>query len=177
VAIIMLLLTMSDRIGMRLQRVFAFLMGGITVSYWEQILIILPLVIVGIAAARFLAVRLNAFSIGEDGAAYLGVNVEREKAIILGVGALLTACAVSIGGLIGFVGLIMPHAMRLILGPDHRLLIPATAIAGAAFIVTADLLARTIFSPAEIPVGVLTALIGAPFFVYLLRRSRREYAF
>ena len=97
--------------------------------------------------------------------------------LILGIGSLLTACAVSIGGLIGFVGLIMPHAMRLSLGPDHRLLLPASALAGASFLMLADLLARTLLSPAQIPVGVLTALIGAPFFIYLLRHARREYAF
>ena len=177
VAIIMLLLTMSDRLGLKLQQVFSFLMGGITVTYWQQLAVIAPLVIGGIVLTRFFASHLNAFSVGEEGAAYLGIDVEREKKIILGFGSLLTACAVSMGGLIGFVGLIMPHAMRLLLGPDHRLLLPASAISGAAFLVVADLLARTLLSPAEIPVGVLTALIGAPFFIYLLRCSRREYAF
>ena len=177
VAIVMLLLTMSDRLGLRLQQVFSFLMGGISVTYWQQIAVISPLVLIGIIIAQLFAGHLNAFSVGEEGAAYLGINVEREKMIILGIGSLLTACAVSIGGLIGFVGLIMPHAIRLILGPDHRLLLPASALAGASFLMLADLLARTLLSPAEIPVGVLTALIGAPFFIYLLRRMRREYAF
>lgn len=177
VAIVMLLLTMSDRLGLRLHQVFVFLMGGISVTYWQQVAVIAPIVLGGIVATRFFAVHLNAFSVGEEGAAYLGIDVEREKRIILGLGSLLTACAVSLGGLIGFVGLIMPHAMRLVLGPDHRLLLPAAAMAGAAFIVIADLLARTLLGPAEIPVGVLTALIGAPFFIYLLRRARREYAF
>jgi len=177
VAIVMLLLTMSDRLGLRIQQVFAFLMGGISVTYWQQIAVIAPLVLIGIIVTQFFAGHLNAFSIGEEGASYLGIDVEREKMIILGIGSLLTACAVSLGGLIGFVGLIMPHAMRLILGPDHRLLLPASALAGASFLVIADLLARTLLSPAEIPVGVLTAIIGAPFFIYLLRRSRREYAF
>ena len=177
VAMVMLLLTMSDRLGLRIHQVLAFLMGGISVTYWQQIAVITPLVFIGIITAQFFAGHLNAFSIGEEGAAYLGIDVEREKIIILGIGSLLTACAVSLGGLIGFVGLIMPHAMRLILGPDHRLLLPASALAGAFFLVIADLLARTLLSPAEIPVGVLTALIGAPFFIYLLRRSRREYAF
>ena len=177
VAVIMLLLTINDRLGLKLHQVFSFLMGGISVTYWQQILVIAPLVLAGIVAARFLAAHLNAFSVGEEGAAYLGIDVEREKRIVLGLGSLLTACAVSLGGLIGFVGLIIPHAMRLVLGPDHRLLIPASALAGAAFLVIADLLARTLLSPAEIPVGVLTALIGAPFFIYLLNRARREYAF
>ena len=112
VAIVMLLLTMSDRLGLRIQQVFSFLMGGISVTYWQQIAVISPLVVLGIVAAMFFAVHLNAFSIGEEGAAYLGIDVEREKMIILGIGALLTACAVSIGGLIGFVGLIIPHAVE-----------------------------------------------------------------
>jgi len=173
----MLLLTMSDRLGLRLQQVFSFLMGGISVTYWQQIVVIAPIVLIGIIATQFFAIHLNAFSVGEEGAAYLGIDVEREKMVILGIGSLLTACAVSIGGLIGFVGLIMPHTMRLILGPNHRLLLPASALAGASFLMLADLLARTLLSPAQIPVGVLTALIGAPFFIYLLRRTRREHAF
>jgi iron complex transport system permease protein len=82
-----------------------------------------------------------------------------------------------LSGLVGFVGLVMPHAVRLVLGPDHRLLIPAAALAGATFLVVADTLARTVLAPTELPVGILTALIGAPFFIYLLRRTRREYAF
>jgi len=147
------------------------------VTYWQQIVVIAPIVLIGIIATQFFAIHLNAFSVGEEGAAYLGIDVEREKMVILGIGSLLTACAVSIGGLIGFVGLIMPHTMRLILGPNHRLLLPASAFAGASFLMLADLLARTLLSPAQIPVGVITALIGAPFFIYLLRRTRREYAF
>ena len=177
VAIIMLLLSISNNLGTRLQEVFAFLMGGISIIYWQQIAVIAPVVIASIIAACFFAIHLNAFSIGEEGASYLGINVEREKFFILGIGSLLTACAVSLAGLIGFVGLIIPHAIRLVLGPDHRFLLPASAAAGAIFLVIADLLARTLLSPAEIPVGVLTALIGAPFFIYLLRRARREYAF
>ena len=110
-------------------------------------------------------------------AAYLGIEVERNKILILALGSLLTAAAVSISGLIGFVGLVMPHAVRLSLGPDHRLLLPASALAGAIFVVIADLLARIVLAPVEIPIGVITALVGAPFFLILLRRSRREYAF
>jgi iron complex transport system permease protein len=152
-------------------------MGSISVSGWNQIIIIAPLVVGGIVAARFLASRLNALSLGEEGAAYLGINVEREKLLVLGLGSLLTAAAVSISGLVGFVGLVVPHAVRLVLGADHRLLLPASALSGAAFIVLADLLARTLLAPREIPLGVITAIIGAPFFIYLLRRHRREYAF
>ncbi len=176
-AIIAFLMSMSDRLNLNLYSVYSFLMGRISVTSWGQIAVIAPLVIGGIIGARFFAFHLNAFSLGEEGAAYLGVEVERDKILILALGSLLTAAAVSISGLVGFVGLVMPHAVRLSLGPDHRLLLPASALAGAAFVVIADLLARTLLAPVEIPVGIITALIGAPFFIYLLRRTRREYAF
>lgn len=176
-AFITFMMAISDRLNLDLHAVYSFLMGHISVTGWGQIAAITPLVIGGIIAARFFAFRLNAFSLGEEGAAYLGIEVERDKMLILALGSLLTAAAVSISGLIGFVGLVTPHAMRLMLGPDHRMLLPASALAGAAFVVIADLLARTILAPVEIPVGVITALIGAPFFLYLLRHSRREYTF
>lgn len=177
VSAMFLLMAVSGKMGVKLPQVFSFLMGGISVSGWQKIIFVAPLVLIGIFLARLSAFHLNAFSLGEEGAAYLGINVERDKAIILAIGSLLTACAVSLGGLIGFVGLVIPHAVRLVLGPDHRLLLPAAALAGGAFLLLADLLARTLMAPSEIPVGIITALIGAPFFIYLLRRTRREYAF
>ncbi|MFC1994435.1 FecCD family ABC transporter permease [Chloroflexota bacterium] len=176
-AAISLIMALSGRFQVDLRAVLSFLMGSVSVTDWQQIAIIAPLVIAGIVAAMFFALHLNAFSLGEEGAAYLGIDVEREKLIILALGSLLTAVAISLGGLIGFVGLVMPHAVRLVLGPEHRLLLPASALAGAAFLVVADTLARTVLAPTEIPVGIITALIGAPFFLYLLRRTRREYAF
>jgi len=177
VACMSLLITVSDSLQTRLHSVFSFLMGSLSVSGWNQIIAVAPLIVIGIVVARFFAFHLNAFALGEEGAAHLGVNVEREKLVILGLGSLLTACAVSLSGVVGFVGLVVPHAMRLALGPDHRLLLPASALAGAAFLVIADMIARTVLAPTEIPVGVFTALVGAPFFIYLLRRTRREYAF
>jgi iron complex transport system permease protein len=105
------------------------------------------------------------------------VNVERRKLALLMVGSLLTAAAVSVSGLVGFIGLVVPHVARLLFGSDHRFLLPASALVGSIFLVLADLLARMLMSPAEIPVGVITALVGAPFFIYLLRRSKREYMF
>lgn len=176
-AVISFLMAISDRVNLDLHSVYSFLMGHVSVVGWEQIAVVAPLVIGGIIGGRFFAYHLNAFSLGEEGAAYLGIDVERDKVLILALGSLLTAAAVSIGGLIGFVGLVMPHAVRLSLGPDHRLLLPASALAGALFVVVADLLARVVLAPAEIPVGIITAIVGAPFFLYLLRRSRREYAF
>jgi iron complex transport system permease protein len=175
-AVMFFMVTLSGKPGL-LQNVYSFLMGSVSVSGWNKIIIVAPLIIGGVIAARFLAFRLNAFALGEEGAAYLGIDVERDKLIVLALGSLLTAAAVSISGLVGFVGLVVPHAMRLLFGPDHRLLLPAAAIFGGAFVVLADLLARTMLSPREIPLGILTAMIGAPFFIYLLRRTRREYAF
>lgn len=176
-AVMAFMMSMSDRFGLNLHSVYSFLMGHISVTGWGQIAVIAPLVIGGIIGARFFAFHLNAFSLGEEGAAYLGIEIERDKILILALGSLLTAAAVSISGLVGFVGLVVPHAARLSLGPDHRLLLPASALAGAAFLVIADLLARILLAPVEIPVGVITAIIGAPFFIYLLRHTRREYAF
>ena len=176
-AVMAFMMSMSDRFGLNLHSVYSFLMGHISVTSWGQIAIIAPLVIGGIIGARFFAFHLNAFSLGEEGAAYLGIEIERDKILILALGSLLTAAAVSISGLVGFVGLVVPHAVRLSLGPDHRFLLPASALVGAAFLIIADLLARILLAPVEIPVGVITAIIGAPFFIYLLRHSRREYAF
>jgi iron complex transport system permease protein len=176
-ALMFLLIALSDDLHPRIQSVYMFLMGGVSVSGWEQLAVIAPLVLAGVLAARLMAFRLNAFALGEEGAAYVGIEVERDKLVILALGSALTAAAVSISGLIGFVGLVVPHAVRLVLGPEHRLLVPASAAVGAAFVVIADLLARTIISSGELPVGIITALIGAPFFIYLLRRSGREYAF
>lgn len=176
-AIMAFLISMSQRLDLNLHSVYSFLFGHISVTGWGQLAILAPLVIGGIIGARFFALHLNAFSLGEEGAASVGVEVERDKMLILALGSLLTAAAVSISGLVGFVGLVVPHAVRLTLGPDHRLLLPASALAGGAFVVIADLIARIVLAPMEIPVGVVTAVVGAPFFIYLLRRTRREYAF
>jgi len=176
-AITWFMLSISGEFQHKLGAVFDFLIGAIRVGNWLQIAVSACLILGGIVLAQFFAFRLNAFSLGEESAAYLGINVERDKLLILGLGSLLTAYAVCLGGLIGFVGLVTPHAMRLVLGPDHRLLLPAAALAGASFLVLADLGARIIFAPTELRLGILTALIGAPFFIYLLRRYRKEYAF
>ncbi len=176
-AVMAFIMLINDRLGLNMHLVFTFLQGRISVSGWEHLAVISPLIIGGIISAHFYAVHLNAFSLGEEGAAYLGIEVERSKLGILALGSLLTAAAVSISGLVGFVGLVVPHAVRLSIGPDHRMLLPASALAGASFVVLADLLARSLLAPLEIPVGIVTAIIGAPFFLYLLRRTRKEYAF
>jgi len=116
---------------------------------------------------------LNVLQLGEEQAAQLGVNVERVKLILIGAATLATAAAVSVSGLIGFVGLIVPHAVRLLWGTDYRLVLPMSTLVGAVFLLWADTIARTVLAPTEIPVGVVTALCGAPFFLYLLRQRKR----
>jgi iron complex transport system permease protein len=115
---------------------------------------------------------LNLMALGEERAAQLGVEVERFKRLALATGALLAAAAVSVSGVIGFVGLMTPHILRVVLGADHRRLLPATILGGATLVVLADLASRTVLAPEEIPVGAVTALLGGPFFLYLLRRER-----
>ena len=160
-----------------LQRIVLWTMGGVSASGWSQLIAVTPLIALGLILASGLMNDLNAFLLGEEQAAALGIGVERKKFILLIVGALLTGAAVSLSGLVGFVGLIVPHVVRLMLGPEHRRLLPASVITGAIFLVLADLLARTLIAPSEIPLGVVTALIGAPFFIYLLRRTKRDYTF
>ncbi|MBT6146118.1 MAG: iron chelate uptake ABC transporter family permease subunit, partial [Gemmatimonadetes bacterium] len=142
---------------------------------WEHVHMVWPSLIVGIVVLQVHARDLNVLLQGEENAQYLGVDVERLKKIFLLLTALLTATAVSVSGIIGFVGLIVPHMMRLLVGPDHRVLFPASLLGGAILMVAADMLARTVAAPAEVPVGIVTALLGCPFFLYLLSR-RRELA-
>jgi iron complex transport system permease protein len=171
------LLDVVGELHLKAGTVYGFLWGQITAVDWNQLAVLAPIILVGIISAQLFAFRVNAFSLGEEGAAYLGINVERDKVLILGLGALLTACAVCIAGLIGFVGLVIPHIIRLAFGPDNRLLLPASALAGASFLVLAHLFARTIMAPTVLRLGILTALIGGPLFLYLLIRYRKEYAF
>ncbi len=158
--------------GESLQRVIFWVMGGFAGRTWGHILMVAPYAVGGLVLAWLYGRELNVLQVGEEGALQLGVDVPRVKRILLACGSLMAAAAVATSGLIGFVGLVVPHLMRLIVGPDHRILLPAAALAGAVALVGADLLARTVIAPAEIPVGVVTALFGAPFFLYLLLRGR-----
>ncbi|HTV56042.1 MAG TPA: iron ABC transporter permease [Terriglobia bacterium] len=171
------LLIISQRAEFDLQFIYAWMLGGIWIERWSQLGIISLIVFAGAALAFTLARSLNAFALGEEFAAYLGIHVERQKMAVIGVGCLLTAAAVSAGGLIGFVGLIVPHFLRLLFGPDNVRLLPLAALGGAAFLVMADLLSRVVMPPNELPVGILTAFVGGPAFLLLLRRSKREYRF
>ncbi|HET8844678.1 MAG TPA: iron chelate uptake ABC transporter family permease subunit [Ktedonobacteraceae bacterium] len=155
--------------------VFNWLSGGVSVTGWSPVILVGGIISFGILLALLLSGVLDAFGLGEESAAYLGLHVERYKLLVIGLASLITAAAVSISGLIGFVGLVTPHILRLILGPRHRLLVPASALGGAIFLILANLLARAILAPNVLPDGVFTALIGAPFFLFLLRKSRRTY--
>jgi ABC-type Fe3+-siderophore transport system permease subunit len=152
----------------------AWLHGQIGVPAWGQIGLLGPLVTVGIVLALPVAGRLNTLALGEEYATQLGVNVVRVRLATVVLGSLLTAAAVLIGGLIGFVGLLVPHFLRILMGPNHVRLLPAAAWGGAIFLVLCDTFARTTFGTTEVPVGVVTALIGGPAFLYLLNRRSRE---
>jgi iron complex transport system permease protein len=153
----------------QLHAIVFYLMGQIPSLGFGR-LTFLALIVAAITVALLAMARdYNALSLGEEGAAQIGVDVERVKWRTFVLGSLLTGLAVSVAGLIGFVGLVVPHVLRILLGPDHRLLLPAAFLSGAAFLVLTDLVARVLLAPAELPVGVVTALIGGPFFLYLLR--------
>jgi iron complex transport system permease protein len=171
------LLIVNERFEFNTRLIYSWLLGGIWIEHWSQLGLIAFIVAGGIAGALMLARGLNGLALGEECAAYLGIAVERQKAAVIIVGSLLTAAAVSAGGLIGFVGLIVPHFLRLLFGPNHIRLLPLAALGGAAFLVTTDLLARVVMPPNELPVGILTALVGGPAFLLLLRRSKRDYRF
>ncbi len=175
VALQTLILTLSPHAQFSIDALFNWLSGGIAVTSWPPVFIVGAIILAGLVFSFTLSGSLDAFALGEEGAAHLGLHVERRKLLIIMVGSLLTAAAVSISGLIGFVGLVIPHAMRLLLGPRHRLLLPVSALGGAIFLILADLLARVVIAPAVLPVGVFTALVGAPFFLFLLRSSKRAY--
>jgi iron complex transport system permease protein len=156
------------------QEIVFWMMGGLEGRSWAHVWLSGPFVAVGIAAAVFQAPTLDLLLLGEEAAAALGVDVEPAKRLLVFTAALLTGASVAVAGLVGFVGLVVPHGVRLVLGPRHRTLIPASALAGAAFLVVCDLVARTARPPAEIRLGVVTAFCGAPFFLFLLLRRLRE---
>jgi iron complex transport system permease protein len=158
--------------GANLRQIFGFLLGGLEGASWLRLAITMPLVVGGSLAILARARALNGLLLGEESAAHLGVDVRRERGILLGLATLVTAAAVAVSGLIGFIGLVAPHLVRLVVGPNARLVLPLAALLGALLLVTADLVARLL---GEIPVGVVTAVIGAPFFLALLRSTRGGY--
>jgi cobalamin transport system permease protein len=156
--------------------VLSWLVGSLEGRGWDYFNVVRwPIVLSAILILAY-ARDLNLLVIGEESAQSLGVNVPRVRLILLALSSLMTASAVSIAGAIGFVGLIVPHMLRLVIGPDHRVLLPASFIGGAAFLVIADALARSVIAPEQLPVGIVTALVGGPFFLFLLWRNRRLIA-
>jgi len=150
-----------------------WLSGSFSLSKWDEVWVVLPIVGVGSVIILLFSRLLNIMQLDEEQAQQLGINVERLKLILLATATLITAAAVSFVGIIGFVGIITPHAVRLIWGADYRFLLPLSLLSGAIFLILADIVARTVASPSEIPIGIITALCGAPFFLYLLRRRAK----
>ncbi|WP_066638486.1 FecCD family ABC transporter permease [Desulfolucanica intricata] len=156
----------------KLEQIVFWLMGSLSAKSWDHVIMSGPYVMIGILVIYCFARDLNILVVGEESARNLGVEVERVKKILLAAAALVTAAAVSVSGIIGFVGLIVPHMVRMIVGPDHRILIPVSALFGSTFMIITDTVARTVIAPTEIPVGIITALFGGPFFIYLLRKRK-----
>jgi iron complex transport system permease protein len=153
--------------------IVTWLIGRFSMSNWDQFKLIAPYVVIGILVILLFARPLNVMQLDEEQAQQLGINVERTKLILLAAATLITAAAVCFVGTIGFVGIIVPHAVRLVWGPDHRSLLPLSAIGGAILMIVADTASRTLIPSSEIPVGVITAFVGAPFFLILLRRRKQ----
>lgn len=151
-----------------------WLFGSLSTARWSEVAGILPSLGAGFFFLGIFSHRLNVLQLDEQQAQALGINVEQTKLILIFVTTLATAAAVSVSGIIGFVGLIVPHIVRLIWGPDHRFLLPMSGLVGATVLILADSLARVIFAPRELPIGIVTALIGAPFFLYLLRKQKKD---
>jgi iron complex transport system permease protein len=157
-----------------LRRAISWMLGGFAFGGWLPVLAIMPYILAGLIALSLMGRGLNVLQFGDDQAQQLGLRVDRVKLIVVIAASLTTAAAVAFAGIIGFVGLAVPHVIRLLWGGDYRRLIPLSIIAGAALLLLADILARTIIAPQEVPLGVITAMFGAPFFLWLLRRTKRQ---
>ncbi len=164
------MMTFAGTTNQREQIVF-WQMGSLAGALWSSVSTVLPLLAIGLVFAVLLAGRLDLLSLGDDAARHLGLNIERLRIVAILVVSLLTAAAVAFAGIIGFVGLVIPHLIRMVVGPGHRVLVPASALGGALLLVLADTFARTAIPYAELPLGMLTALIGGPFFFFLLKSS------
>jgi len=171
-AIVMFLISIASR--SEIQSAVFWLMGDLSQASYRNLEVVFPVVLIGSVISFFLSRKLNILSLGDETALQLGVKAKVYNKLILLLASLLTATVVSMSGLIGFVGLIIPHIVRLSLGADHRILIPSAFFTGGIYLLLSDTLARTLRTPSELPVGVVTAIIGAPFFLYLLRKGRTE---
>jgi iron complex transport system permease protein len=155
-------------------RAIAFLMGGSPISGWEPVLAVLPFMLIGMAALSLSGHVLNLLQFGEEEARQMGLHVDKAKILVIIAASMTTAVAVAFSGVIGYVGLIVPHIIRLVWGPDYKRLIPLAILGGAVTLLLSDVLARVLIAPSTIPVGIVTALAGTPFFLYILRRAKRE---
>jgi iron complex transport system permease protein len=165
-----LMLNSEDQI----YRAISFLLGGTPMAGWNPVLAALPYLAVGMGILSILGHPLNLLQFGEEQAKQLGLSVERAKTIIIIVASIVTAVAVSFSGVIGFIGLIVPHVLRMMIGPDYRRLLPFSIVAGGTALLAADVIARWVMAPRVLPVGIITALAGAPFFLWILRRAKSE---
>ncbi|PTX51483.1 iron complex transport system permease protein [Melghirimyces profundicolus] len=156
-----------------MQRIQYWIMGSVALREWHHTCAILPFLLGGLTVVWLMSRPLNLFTLGERSAGHLGIAVRRTRTVLLLAATLMTSAAVAVSGTIGFVGLVIPHMMRRLAGPDHRALIPVSVLAGAIFLVASDTLARMVMEPRELPIGVVTALVGAPFFAWQLKRSIR----
>lgn len=169
-ALTSLMIALGDRDAMA--QIIYWLYGSVAMRGWSHVQLIIPFLVIGAIILLAHYRELNALALGEEAADHIGVNVKRGKILILTGASLLTGSAVAVSGSIGFVGLVVPHLVRLMTGPNHRNVLPLSMLLGGAFLVLADLLARTVIAPKELPIGVITALIGAPVFAFLLIRDR-----
>ncbi|MEH6989216.1 FecCD family ABC transporter permease [Cytobacillus firmus] len=160
--------------GEELRQIIGWLLGSVSMRGWAYINIILPFFVIGAVLLLVNSKELNAMSFGEEKARHIGVDVQKRKMMVLIAGSILTGAAVAVSGTIGFVGLVIPHLARMLWGPDHRHLLPLSILVGAGFLIIADLVSRTIIAPAELPIGVITALIGAPAFGVILMKRRNK---
>jgi iron complex transport system permease protein len=158
--------------GEQARPIFDFLFGGFNTASWERLAWALPYIFVGAIVVALHARVLNVLQLDDEQATQLGVDVTRTKLWVLAGASLIAATAVAVAGVIGFVGLVVPHMVRMLFGRDHRRLLPLAALWGASFVIAVDLLARTVLAPQEVPVGIVTSLLGGPFFLWLLRAVR-----
>jgi iron complex transport system permease protein len=159
-----------------IREVYSWLLGRLSTSGWSEVAAVAPYAVVTILVLLVHRRTLDVLSVGDDEATTLGLDVTRTRLIIVGTASLATAAAVSASGLIGFVGIVVPHTVRLLAGSSYRVILPLSILFGGAFLVLADLLARTALAPSEIPIGVVTAVVGAPFFAFVLRSRRQAVA-
>lgn len=160
----------------KLQQIYSWILGSFSSQGWEQVLLNIPYGALGLALGYLNLRDLNILQMGESTAFFTGVDTERLKKVCLGTASVLTAAAVAVSGVIGFVGLVIPHIIRIIIGPNHKLLYPLSATVGGLYLMLADTLSRVILSPTEVPVGIITALLGGPFFLFLLfGRKNKQY--